>query len=204
MDINTLKQYGIDLCDNLMVVAHPDDESLWGGGHLISKNWFIICLTNGDNNIRSEEFYKVLNYTGNHGIILNYPDEICGIRDDWKNYKSEIINILSLTLDYKNWDKIVTHNPDGDTGHIHHKITNGYVYDLCKEKNLLNHLYYFGIFYKEGNIPENLSKMNDEQINFKKSALAIYKHEQGPINTFWAQMIPYENWIPSNDWGLDE
>lgn len=33
-------------CSNLMIVAHPDDETLWGGAHLSDGGWFVVCLTN--------------------------------------------------------------------------------------------------------------------------------------------------------------
>ena len=28
--------------DNLMIVAHPDDETLWGGAHLIKDNYLVV------------------------------------------------------------------------------------------------------------------------------------------------------------------
>lgn len=29
--------------DKLMIVAHPDDEVLWGGGHLYDKGYLVVC-----------------------------------------------------------------------------------------------------------------------------------------------------------------
>ena len=199
-----LQENCANFCRNLMVVAHPDDESLWGAAHLMSGDWFIICLTNGDNKVRSKEFHKVLEYTHNYGIILTYPDLINGIKSDWSECKQEIISDLSCALDYKEWEIIATHNPEGETGHIHHLNTNQYIFDLCKEKDLLNHLYYFGRFYEAEKIPGNLMRLPDSSILFKRKVVALYINEAAPIKYFWAQMIPYENWVLSTSWGENE
>ena len=37
---------------NLMIVAHPDDETLWGGAHLIEDNYYVVCVV--------EMFYIVM------------------------------------------------------------------------------------------------------------------------------------------------
>ena len=58
-------------CTKLMVVAHPDDETLWGGAHLTEGGWFVVCLTNGYNEVRKNEFYEVMKESGNIGLILN-------------------------------------------------------------------------------------------------------------------------------------
>ena len=34
---------------SLMIVAHPDDETIWGGSHLINGNYTVLCITNGNN-----------------------------------------------------------------------------------------------------------------------------------------------------------
>lgn len=35
--------------ESLMIVAHPDDETIWGGSHLINGNYTVLCITNGNN-----------------------------------------------------------------------------------------------------------------------------------------------------------
>ena len=51
--------------DKLMIVAHPDDEVLWGGGHLYDKGYLVVCVTNGRNKVRSQEFKDVVTASGN-------------------------------------------------------------------------------------------------------------------------------------------
>ena len=54
-----------------MIVAHPDDETIWGGGHLLQDDYLVICLTNGNNQIRAKEFEKVMDQSHNILVIRN-------------------------------------------------------------------------------------------------------------------------------------
>lgn len=77
-DSKCLHQKEIDQIDyqsnqKLMIVAHPDDETIWGGSHLLKGHYIVVCLTNGDNPIRKKEFMKVMKETHNQGLILDYP-----------------------------------------------------------------------------------------------------------------------------------
>ena len=53
-----LEALSLDETNKLMIVAHPDDETIWGGGHLLEGGYFVVCITNGENEIRKEEFVK--------------------------------------------------------------------------------------------------------------------------------------------------
>ena len=46
--------------DSVMFVAHPDDETIWGGSHLLKKHYLVVCLTNGNNKVRRKEFMNVI------------------------------------------------------------------------------------------------------------------------------------------------
>jgi LmbE family N-acetylglucosaminyl deacetylase len=51
-----------------MIVAHPDDESLFGGESLTSSSdWMVICVTGGSNERRRNEFMRAM-----HSIRVNY------------------------------------------------------------------------------------------------------------------------------------
>ena len=76
---NILKLNNADNFKNLMIVAHPDDEILWGGGHLCIDKYFVVCLTNGHNFKRSNDFRKIIEFSKNGGIILDYPDNIINV-----------------------------------------------------------------------------------------------------------------------------
>lgn len=131
----TLDQMNISHYKNVMIVAHPDDETLWGGANLLKENYFVVCLTNGYNIERANDFRNILNFTKNGGIILNYPDSQDFQKDNWILVKKGILKDLSTILNYKSWEKIVTHGPDGTGGHYHHIKTFQYVIKMkliCK------------------------------------------------------------------------
>ena len=130
-------------CTKLMVVAHPDDETLWGGAHLTEGGWFVVCLTNGYNEVRKNEFYEVMKESGNIGLILKYPDLVNGKRSDWATSKPQIAKDLDFLMKYKHWGMVATHNPNGEYGHIHHKMTSKLMTESYYKNCWGNNLYYF-------------------------------------------------------------
>lgn len=196
----TLNQYNASQYKKLMIVAHPDDETLWGGANLFKDRYFVVCLTNGFNSERSNNFKELLKFTNNSGIILNYPDEQDNIRDDWSEVRNGILKDLSKLLNYQYWEKIVTHGPDGTTGHIHHKKTCKYVTKIVKEYNEYNNLYYFGKFYKQKKLPKYLPRISDEELSYKIKEINIYQSVIKNIYNLWYHMLPYENWILAENW----
>ncbi|MCD7894813.1 MAG: Ig-like domain-containing protein [Erysipelotrichaceae bacterium] len=189
-----LQDAHINEATKLMIVAHPDDETLWGGGHLSEDNWFVVCITNGDNETRKSEFYKALEVLGANGVILSYPDKVNGQRSDWENDKSDIMKDLDFVIRYKDWDQITTHNQDGEYGHIHHKMTHSLVTSLTKNAGQLNKLYYFGKYYSKNKIPSSLKEnMSTYAIKKKEEAYDIYTSQSKVIQKM-NQMTPYEHW----------
>jgi len=196
----TLNNHNASQYKKLMIVAHPDDETLWGGGKLFKDRYFVVCLTNGYHSRRANEFKKLLQFTNNSGIILNYPDIQSHIKDNWSEVENGILKDLSKILNYQYWDKIVTHGLEGTTGHIHHKKTSYYVTIIAKKYNKYNNLYYFGKFYRKRNVPKNLARISNEELYYKRKEIKIYKSQLKCIYALWYHMIPYENWILASKW----
>ena len=69
----------------MLVSTHPDDESYWGGAHLLEDNYLVVCITNGDNSVRHKEFFNALQYSGDEGVILEYPDIKNGVKSKWQD-----------------------------------------------------------------------------------------------------------------------
>ena len=191
----TLYKYNASLYNKVMIVAHPDDEILWGGANLIRDNYFVVCITNGYNLARANDFREILKFTNNSGIILNYPDIQDNIIDDWSEIENGILKDLSTILNYQNWGKIVTHGPDGTTGHYHHKKLNQYVTKITKKFNIHKNLYYFQKFYKKDQIPNYLPRINDSELEYKRKEVEIYKSVKHTIYQLWFHMLPFENFI---------
>lgn len=194
-----LKKLNLDNVNKVMIVAHPDDETIWGGAHLLQDDYLIVCVTCGSNKIRVNEIKKITDYSEDELIMLGYPDKVWGQRSDWKYEKKEIQKDIQKILNYKNWQQVVTHNPDGEYGHTHHKMTSAIVTEVYgKQENL----YYFGKYYKN----KELQKINkpitlDKKIlkEKTKNMLPIYK-SQGFIKEKFGHMYPYEDWIKSIEW----
>jgi LmbE family N-acetylglucosaminyl deacetylase len=200
IDILNIDKYNVRKYKKIMIVAHPDDETLWGGANLYKSGFFVVCLTNGYNLPRANDYRNLLKFTKNDGIILDYPDIQDKIIDDWSEVKIGILKDLSKILNYKDWEAIVTHGPDGTTGHIHHKKTCQFVTQVAKESNKYKYLYYFGKYYQKNKIPQNLTRITKEEYNIKKKEIAIYKSVISIIHKLWYHMLPYENWILASQW----
>lgn len=191
--INFIKS---DSADKLMIVAHPDDEVLWGGGHLSEGDYFVVCITCGKNKTRSKEFKKVIEQSGNEGIILSYPDKVNGKRDDWENVKDKMMTDLNYIITAKDWDLIVTHNKDGEYGHAHHKMLHSFVVDVYENVNSDDKLMFFGKYYKASeidNVRDLLTPLAEDQFKTKTKLFDLYKSQSDVIDNL-RHMAEFENW----------
>jgi LmbE family N-acetylglucosaminyl deacetylase len=106
-----------------VIVAHPDDETLWAGGTILSNpswNCFIVCLCRGNDNDRAPKFFKTLQILGSEGIM--------GDLDDGPEQKPvdeiELEHAILKLLPSNHFDLIISHNPNGEyTRHIRHEET---------------------------------------------------------------------------------
>jgi LmbE family N-acetylglucosaminyl deacetylase len=104
-----------------LIVAHPDDETLWAGGTILSHpswKWFIVCLCRKSDKDRGPKFHNALKVLKSEGIM--------GDLDDGPDQKPlderEIEHAILKLLPPKNFDLIITHNPSGEyTRHIRHE-----------------------------------------------------------------------------------
>lgn len=198
----TLDDLSLSGCTKLMIVAHPDDETLWGGGHLTEGGWFVVCLTNGYNQVRKNEFYTVVHESGNIGLILSYPDLQGGKKSDWSLVKPKIAKDLDTLMNYKHWGMVVTHNPAGGYGHIHHRMTSALVTQSFYRNYWGINLYYFGKYYNKTdlqNISISLKKLPIASSNKKRELLSLYTSQKGAVNDS-IHMCDYENFIRADQW----
>lgn len=113
-----------------LIVAHPDDETLWAGGTILqhpSWKWFIGCLCRGSDPDRAPKFYKVLKVLkseGNMGDLDDGPDQ--KVMDETE-VEQAVLDLLPL----KPFDLLITHNPSGEyTRHIRHEEVSKAVINL--------------------------------------------------------------------------
>lgn len=104
-----------------VIVAHPDDETLWAGGTLLNNplwNIYITGLCRGRDKERSGKFIKALKLYNAKGIL--------GDLDDGPEQnpipENEIDNKILELLPAKHYDLVITHNIHGEyTRHIRHE-----------------------------------------------------------------------------------
>lgn len=112
-----VSQGDYDMADKLMVVAHPDDEMVFGGAHLLrERKWKVICVTNRSNRIRSNEFVKVMQRVGAEYEIWDYEDAYEG-SFNWKGLQQDLLRVIG----FNRYKKVVTHSLRGEYGHPQHK-----------------------------------------------------------------------------------
>jgi LmbE family N-acetylglucosaminyl deacetylase len=104
-----------------VIVAHPDDETLWAGGTILSnpgREYFIACLCRKDDPDRAPKFEKVLSILGaegNMGDLDDGPEQI-PLPDQ------EVENTILQSLPAKHFDLIITHSIYGEyTRHRRHE-----------------------------------------------------------------------------------
>ena len=137
-EVKTTKTMTALTPNKLMVVAHPDDEMLWGGMNLLLDNgWHVIVCTHGNpKNTRYDEFKNSVKYAG------VYKWEAFNIKDVYtedQNKADKTFSVKSSPL-YKHlsklskqkWDLVLTHNEIGEYGHAHHIAVHKLVKSLFK------------------------------------------------------------------------
>ena len=185
--------------NKLMIVAHPDDDILWGGAHLIEDDYLVVCITCGVNKTRVNEFKQVMEKTHDKYIMLGYPDKTNGERDNWNSSKENMMKDLEEIINLKDWDLIVVHNPDGEYGHQHHKMASQFVTSLVDDKSKL---YYFGHYYSKDNIAaheDEMSSIDGKTLEKKVRIIGLYK-SQSFIQTTFDHMFEHEDWLSYYEW----
>ncbi len=105
----------------VVIVAHPDDETLWTGGTILSQpswNWFVISLCRASDGDRAPRFFQALEALGAEGTM--------GDLDDSPEQKplaaKEVQGAILRLLPQKHFDLIISHNPAGEyTRHLRHE-----------------------------------------------------------------------------------
>ena len=133
----------------VIIVAHPDDETLWAGGTIMNHprwRWYIITLCRGDDIDRAPKFRKALKVLMAEGAMGKLDDGA-----EQRPLSQEIIQkeIQSL-LPSKKFDLIITHDPNGEyTRHRRHEETSTGVLSLFRTGVIsARHLWTFA--YEDG------------------------------------------------------
>lgn len=125
-----------DFSNCAVIVAHPDDETLWAGGTILMHpecKWTVITLCRGGDQDRAAKFFRAIeefNAVGAMGNLVDNPEQLPlsehSVRD----------TILSL-LPSDRFDLTITHGLWGEyTRHLRHEETAKAVLALWRSNRL--------------------------------------------------------------------
>jgi LmbE family N-acetylglucosaminyl deacetylase len=104
-----------------VIVAHPDDETLWAGGTIMRHpawHWFIVCLCRKNDADRAPRFYKALNILNSEGIMGDLDDG----PEQQPLEPGTVENVILNLLPPEHFNLIITHSPYGEyTRHLRHE-----------------------------------------------------------------------------------
>jgi LmbE family N-acetylglucosaminyl deacetylase len=179
-----------------LIVAHPDDETLWAGGTILNHPaWkcFIVCLCRGNDKERSGKFYNALKEYGADGIMGDLDDGPDQIPLSEKAVEDAILHLLPPS----HFDLIISHNPLGEyTRHLRHEEVGKAVIRLWKNGKISSgKIWIFA--YEDGNkqyYPASVSGASIYRILTRRIWLKKYKivtQTYGfEISSFEAQTTP--------------
>lgn len=118
----------------LVIVSHPDDETIWMGGTLIRNrklwNTTIICLCRKNDSDRAPKFLRVCKKYKAKGIMYDIDDEILD------SLETEKIKKILGKYSSQKYDYVFTHGKNGEYSHIRHIGTNKVVTEMILSKKI--------------------------------------------------------------------
>jgi LmbE family N-acetylglucosaminyl deacetylase len=113
-----------------VIVAHPDDETLWAGGAILGHpawRWFVLSLCRGSDPDRAPRFFNALKLLGAEGKMEDLDDG----PEQSPLEKAEIENAVLRSLPVTQFNLILTHSPAGEyTRHRRHEETGAAIISL--------------------------------------------------------------------------
>ena len=154
------------MIDKIMIVAHPDDEALFGGAELLShpNEYKVVVIDEYHNDIRRREFLDSMRFIGIHEY-----EHWTGFKGGEDYHREKLIYELLRVLRERKYIKIVTHNTNGEYGHPRHRACHDILAHLRPEL-----LWCF----------DRGERLSDEMIEKKKELLQVYQSQVGVLDWF--------------------
>lgn len=189
-----------------LVVAHPDDETLWAGGTLLlHPGWelFVAALCRKSDPDRAPRFFRALERLRASGAMGDLDDGPDQAPIPAKELQEAVLSLLPR----RDYDLLVTHAPWGEyTRHLRHEETSRAVIALLAEGRLrANSLWLFA--YEDGGRTYPPRAAADAHVCFPLSRhvwdekCAIIAKVYGFGEASWeASATPREEafWVPSS------
>ena len=115
------------MIDKIMIVAHPDDEALFGGAELLThpEEYKVVAVDEYQNEVRRAEWISSMQFIG-----ITDSEHWSGFKGGEDYHREKLIYELLRVLRERKYKKIVTHNRKGEYGHPRHRALH----------DVLNHL----------------------------------------------------------------
>lgn len=152
----------------LMIVAHPDDESLFGGEALTSSGgWTVVSVTSAGNPVRRAEFTAAMSKAGANWIMLDHADHLTN-----GNFAPRLREQLASIVAEAPYELVVTHNERGEYGHAQHRAVHRIVTALVPRRASL------AVFGHHWRLRTNVSAA-------KRALIAEYPSQIASVRFVW-------------------
>jgi LmbE family N-acetylglucosaminyl deacetylase len=119
-----------------VIVAHPDDETLWAGGLMLMHpevKWTVVTICRKSDADRASRFFKAIEEFGATGYMGDLDDG----PEQSALSNSEVQQTIMELLPFDKFELIITHSTAGEyTLHLRHEETARAVMELWKTERL--------------------------------------------------------------------
>jgi len=164
--------------DKIMIVAHPDDEALFGGAELLThpEEYKVVAVDEYQNEVRRAEWISSMQFIG----IID-SEHWSGFKGGEDYHREKLIYELLRVLRERKYKKIVTHNRKGEYGHPRHRALH----------DVLNHLRPELLWQFD----KGKERLSQDLLLKKRDLLKVYRSQRDVLDWFspWYEKITKVN-----------